>query len=289
MLILNKNMPVIEELKNIVKIKTKDTKYQSTEKAKKILILNLMPNKIKTEYHILRLLQTYDSKENIEPFFLKLETHNYKNTDEEYLENFYISFSDLENLDIDGAVITGAPLEKMEFEEVTYWKELKKIFEFINDLKSSIFICWGSQAALYYFHNINKYDYENKKFGVFLHNCENNSKLFRNIDTKDFKIPHSRYTYVKREEIIKNENLKILLSDENKEPVIIEDRNKIYISGHMEYDRYNLNDEYIRDLENQIKIDIPENYFLDNNPKKSPVLSWESFSKKFYSNWLESF
>ena len=287
MLILNKNMPVIDELKDILEIKTKDTKFSSLKNSKKILILNLMPNKIKTEYHLLRLLKTNNSKECIEPFFLSLKTHNYKNTDKQYLSDFYITLDELKNIDIDAAVITGAPLEKMDFEEVTYWEELKEIFEFIDSLKSSIFICWGSQAALYYFYNIQKYEYKNKKFGVFLHNQENNSELFENIDSNDLKMPHSRYTYIKREDITPNKNLKILLSDEEKEPVIIEDKNKIYISGHMEYDTYNLQDEYVRDINNNIKIDIPKNYFIDNNPDNSPILSWEKFSQVFYSNWLE--
>lgn len=289
MLILNKNMPVIEELKGIIDIKTKEGKLAVSKKSKKILVLNLMPNKVKTEYHILRLLNTKNPDEEIEPFFMKLDTHKYKNIDNEYLEEFYVLFEEIKHLDIEAAIITGAPLEKIEFEEVGYWEELKKIFEFINNLKSSIFICWGSQAALYYYHNIKKYEYKNKKFGVFKHNCENNSKLFENLENEDFKIPHSRYTYIKREDIKGNKNLSILLSDETNEPVIVKDRNKIYISGHMEYDRYNLSDEYFRDVNNNIKIKIPENYFLNDKPENTPVFTWEKFSKVFYSNWLSSF
>ena len=289
MLILNKNMPVIEELKGMVDIKTKSGKLNVSKKSKKILILNLMPNKVKTEYHILRLLNTKKTNEEIEPFFLKLDTHKYKNTDAEYLDEFYVSFEEIKKLDIEAAIITGAPLEKIKFEEVAYWEELKGIFEFINNLKSSIFICWGSQAALYYFHNIPKYDYKRKKFGVFKHNCENKSKLFDNLDNEDFKIPHSRYTYIKREDIKKKSSLEILLSDENNEPVIVKDKNKIYISGHMEYDKYNLRDEYVRDINNNLEINIPDNYFLDNKPENSPAFSWEKFSRIFYSNWLESF
>ena len=289
MLILNKNMPVIEELKGMINIKTKDGKLNVTKKSKKILVLNLMPNKVKTEYHILRLLNTKNSAEEIEPFFLKLDTHNYKNIESKYLDEFYVSFEEIKKLDIEAAIITGAPLEKIKFEEVSYWEELKKIFEFINNLKSSIFICWGSQAALYHFHDIQKYDYKCKKFGVFNHNCENISELFEHLKNEDFKIPHSRYTYVKREDIKEKSDLEILLSDENNEPVIIKDNNKIYISGHMEYDKYNLRDEYVRDINNNLDISIPENYFLDNKPENTPVFSWEKFSKVFYSNWLSSF
>ena len=163
MLILNKNMPVIEELKGMIDIKTKNGKLNVSKKSKKILVLNLMPNKVKTEYHILRLLNTKKPDEEIEPFFLKLDTHKYKNIDREYLDEFYVSFDEIKKLDIEAAIITGAPLEKIRFEEVAYWEELKKIFEFINNLKSSIFICWGSQAALYYFHDIPKYDNKSKK------------------------------------------------------------------------------------------------------------------------------
>lgn len=289
MLVLNKNMPVTEELEGILDIKRKDGKLNSSEKSKKILVLNLMPNKVKTEYHILRLLNTKNPDEEIEPFFLKLDTHKYKNIDKEYLDEFYVSFEEVKALDIEAAIITGAPLEKIKFEEVAYWEELKKIFEFINNLKSSIFICWGSQAALYYFHNIPKYDYQCKKFGVFKHNCENRSYLFDNLENDDFKIPHSRYTFIKREDVEKRSSLKILLSDENNEPVIIEDENKIYISGHMEYDKYNLRDEYVRDMGNKIKINMPENYFLNNKPENIPVVTWEKFSKIFYSNWLSNF
>ena len=289
MLILNKNMPVIEELKGMIDIKTKNGKLNVSKKSKKILVLNLMPNKVKTEYHILRLLNTKKPNEEIEPFFLKLDTHKYKNIDVEYLNEFYVSLEEIKNLDIEAAIITGAPLEKIKFEEVAYWEELKGIFEFINNLKSSIFICWGSQAALYYFHDIPKHDYQCKKFGVFKHNCENSSELFANLKSEDFKIPHSRYTYIKREDIKQRNSLEILLSDENREPVIIKDKNKIYISGHMEYDRYNLRDEYVRDINNNIKINIPENYFLDNKPENKPVFTWEKFSKVFYMNWLESF
>jgi homoserine O-succinyltransferase len=289
LLILNKNMPVIKELNETIKIKEKDGKFSVSKKSKKILILNLMPNKIKTEFHILRLLDTENRNIEIEPFFMKLDTHKYKNTDKDYLEEFYVSFEEIKNLDIEAAIITGAPLEKIKFEEVGYWEELKKIFKFIDNLKSSIFICWGSQAALYYYHNIPKHEYKCKKFGVFNHNCENNSGLFKNLKNEDFKIPHSRYTYVKREDIKNNSSLKILLSDENNEPVIVKDNNKIYISGHMEYDRYNLRDEYLRDINNNIEIDIPKNYFLNDKPENSPVFTWEKFSKVFYSNWLLSF
>ena len=289
MLILNKNMPVIEELKGMIDIKTKNGKLNVSKKSKKILVLNLMPNKVKTEYHILRLLNTKKTDEEIEPFFLKLNTHKYKNIDTEYLDEFYVSFEEIKNLNIEAAIITGAPLEKIKFEEVAYWEELKGIFEFINNLKSSIFICWGSQAALYYFHNIQKYDYKHKKFGVFKHNCENSSKLFDSLNNEDFKIPHSRYTYIKREDIKKKSSLEILLSDENNEPVIVKDKNKIYVSGHMEYDKYNLRDEYVRDINNNLEINIPDNYFLDNKPENSPAFSWEKFSRIFYSNWLESF
>ena len=288
MLVLNKNMPVVDELKDDIYIKLKDTKFSSNEKSKKILILNLMPNKVETEYHLLRLLQENDSSSSIEPFFLKLSTHNYKNIDNKYLDEFYVTLEDLKKIEIDAAIITGAPLEKIEFEEVTYWNELKKIFEFIDNLKSTIFICWGSQAALHYFHGIKKYEYSKKKFGIFQHKCEAITDLFNNISESDLKIPHSRYTYIKREEVENTRELKILLSDEENEPVIVRERNKIYISGHMEYAKYNLRDEYIRDIKKGIVIEKPENYFLENDINKEPVFSWDSFSREFYKNWLGS-
>ena len=289
MLLLNKNMPVAEELKDKLEIRLKDTKISNCEKSKKILILNLMPNKVETEYHILRLLEENDKSVLIEPFFLKLDTHNYKNTDESYLEEFYITLREARELEIDAAIITGAPLEKIRFEEVAYWEELKEIFKFTDNLKSTVFICWGSQAALYYFHGIEKYEYSKKKFGVFQHKCETVSQLFQNISKSDFKIPHSRYTYIKREDILSEKELEILVSDLEDEPVIIKGNNKVYISGHMEYDKYNLRQEYFRDVKKGISIDKPKNYFLDDKTDNEPLFSWDAFSKEFYKNWLGSF
>jgi homoserine O-succinyltransferase/O-acetyltransferase len=253
----------------------------------RILILNLMPLKIATETHLLRALSNSPLQVEIE--LLMTSSHVSKNTPIDHLTAFYKTFDEVKDSKYDGLIITGAPIENMEFEEVNYWDEMKTIMEWSNkNVTSTFHICWGAQAGLYYHYGIPKYPISSKMFGVFSHNvCDKQEPLMRGFDDV-FNAPHSRYTEVKREDIEKNPNL-IILSESAKAGVYIvmsTDRKRIFVTGHSEYDPSTLKEEYVRDIRKGIDIQIPENYFIDDDPSKLPVVSWRSHSHLLYSNWL---
>ena len=256
----------------------------------RILLLNLMPNKIATETQLSRLLGNTPLQVELE--LIHTSTYHSKNTSSEHLLSFYKTFNDVKDQSFDGMIITGAPVEKMEFSQVEYWQELCEIMEWTKThVHSTFHICWGAQAGLYYHYGIEKYPLENKLFGVFEHTADyKNSMLLRGFDDKFF-VPHSRHTTIKREDIEKVPALKIVASSEKAGiyALLTENGKQVFITGHSEYDANTLKDEYLRDLDRGETIHIPENYFPDDDASKEPDVKWRSHAHLLYSNWLNYF
>ena len=256
----------------------------------KILLLNLMPKKIETETQLSRLLGNSPLQVDLE--FIHMKSHKSKNTSAEHLFTFYKTFDDVKERTFDGMIITGAPVEKLEFEEVEYWDELCEIMEWTKThVHSTFHICWGAQAGLYYHYGIKKYPLEKKLFGVFPHTVDyKKSILFRGFDDV-FMVPQSRHTTVKTEDIKAVKELRILSSSEEGGVYAVSTKKgkQIFITGHSEYDRDTLANEYFRDLEAGKPIEIPKNYFPGDNPKKTPIISWRSHANLLYCNWLNYF
>ena len=253
----------------------------------KILVLNLMPLKIDTETQLARVLG--NTPLQIEMELIHTKSHKSKNTSEEHLLSFYKTFDEIKEEYFDGMIITGAPVELMEFEEVTYWNELCEIMEWTKThVHSTFHICWGAQAALYYHFGVKKYPLEKKLSGVYEHIADKKKAiLFRGFDDK-FMVPHSRNTTIKREDIEKIPELKILSSSQEAGvyAIMTKKGKQIFVTGHSEYDPDTLKKEYIRDVNAGLNPDVPENYFPGDNPKKEPVCTWRSSANLLFSNWL---
>lgn len=252
-----------------------------------ILILNLMPIKQDTELQLLRALS--NTPLQIDITFLQLATHVSKNTAASHLNKFYCVFDDICSQNYDGMIITGAPVEQMEYEEVTYWQELTQIMDWSKThITSTLHICWGAQAGLFYHYGIKKELLPKKAFGIFEHKVQNRKvPLVRGFDDY-FLAPHSRHTTVSREDIIKNPKLTILAESDEVGVFIVlaEDGRQIFVMGHPEYDRITLDQEYKRDLSKGLPIEMPFNYYPDNDCNKRPILSWRSHANNLYTNWL---
>lgn len=253
----------------------------------KILILNLMPLKEDTEVALMRALS--NTPLQIDITFLQLETHVSKNTSATHLNQFYVTFSEIKANKYDGMIITGAPVEQMDYEEVNYWDELVTIMDWTDThVTSTLHICWGAQAGLYHHYGIRKSPLSAKAFGIFEHRVYNRKiPLVRGFDDV-FLAPHSRHTTITREDILKNDKLTILAESDEAGVFLIlaEDGKRIFVTGHPEYDRVTLDKEYKRDLAKGIDIDIPKNYYPEDNPDKKPILSWRCHANTFYTNWL---
>ena len=256
----------------------------------KILLLNLMPKKIETETQFSRLLG--NSPLQVELELIHTRSHKSKNVSEEHLLSFYKTFDSVRDNYYDGLIITGAPVEQIEFEEVEYWNELVDIMEWSKThVHSTLHICWGAQAGLYYHYGIKKYPLDSKLFGVFPHKLDyKRSILFRGFDDT-FMIPHSRHTTIHPEDIAEVPELKILASSEEAGVYAVSNKKgrQIFVTGHIEYDADTLKAEYLRDLSQGKPIDIPKNYFPDDNPKKAPIVSWRAHANLLFSNWLNYF
>lgn len=256
----------------------------------KILILNLMPTKVDTETQLSRLLGNTPLQVEIE--LIHTSTHKSKNVSEEHLLAFYKEFSDVKDRYFDGLIITGAPVEKMEFEEVEYWKELTEIMEWSKShVHSTLHICWGAQAGLYYHYGIKKHLMEEKLSGVYAHTVDyKRSILFRGFD-ETFYVPHSRYTTVKREDIENIPLLKILASSEEAGvyAVITPGGKQVFLTGHSEYDADTLEKEYKRDKALGINPKVPKNYYPGDDDTKAPMLTWRAHATLLFTNWLNYF
>lgn len=252
-----------------------------------ILILNLMPIKQDTELQLLRALS--NTPLQIDITFLQMETHVSKNTSASHLKKFYEVFSDIKKRKFDGMIITGAPVEKMDFNEVNYWKELAEIMEWSKThITSTLHICWGAQAGLYYHYGVKKVMLDKKLSGVYCHKVMNRKEpLVRGFDDI-FMAPHSRYTEACREDILNNPKLKVLADSKEAGIYIVmaEEGKQIFVMGHPEYDRLTLDQEYKRDIDKGIEPDLPVNYYPEDDCNRKPVLSWRSHANNLYTNWL---
>ena len=254
----------------------------------KIIILNLMPNKEVTETQLLRALSNTPIQIDIE--LLRISTHESKNTSKEHLFKYYETFDSIKDNYYDGLIITGAPVEQMPYEEVDYWPELCSIMEWSKThVYSTMHICWGAMAGLYYHYGIPKYDLDAKCFGVFEHSTTWSKpvKLFRGFDDI-FYVPHSRHTELRREDIAAVDDLRILSESPESGVYAVSDKKgrQFFITGHSEYDRYTLDAEYKRDVDKGLPIEIPKNYYRDNDPTKEPLMRWRSVATLLFTNWL---
>ena len=257
----------------------------------KVAVLNLMPLKIDTEADMLRIMS--NSPLYIHLDFIYLESHTPKNTPIEHIHKYYKPFSEIENDQYDGFIVTGAPVELFPFEEVSYWAEIERIFNWARqNVASSLYICWGAQAALHHFHGVPKYELNKKLFGVYPHIVSDTSfPLFRGFDDV-FYVPHSRHTTILREDIVKHPELTILSETDDAGIYLITDttRNEFFITGHSEYAPMALHKEYMRDMQKGLNsVDVPYNYYPDNDPNKKPLVLWRSHSSLLFTNWLHYF
>ena len=255
-----------------------------------IVVLNLMPTKVVTETQLSRLLGNTPLQVRLE--LMHTKSHTAKNTAQEHLLNFYKSFDELKDRKFDGMVITGAPVENMAFEEVDYWPELCRIMEWSKThVHSTLHICWGAQAGLYYHYGVPKYPLPEKMFGIFPHKRDYpRSILLRGFDDK-FWVPHSRHTTVRREDIEKIPELKILASSEEAGVYAVANKKgrQIFITGHSEYDADTLEKEYLRDKSQGLPISVPKNYYPDDDDTQMPIVRWRGHANLLFSNWLNYF
>ena len=253
----------------------------------KIGILNLMPLKEETELQLLRSLS--NTPLQVDVTFVAVSSHESKNTSMSHLNKFYESFADIKRRYFDGLIITGAPVEQMEYEDVDYWEEICQIFEWTKShVTSTLHLCWGAQAGMYYHYGLKKYLLPQKKFGVYEHRVMNRKvPLVRGFDDY-FMAPHSRHTEVRTEDIRKVKELTILAESEEAGVflAIADEGRRIFVMGHPEYDRMTLDQEYKRDLSKGLPIDIPKNYYPDDNPDNRPLLTWRAQANNLYTNWL---
>lgn len=256
----------------------------------RIIMLNLMPQKVVTETQIARLIGNTPLQVELE--LLQTATHESRHTAHDHMLSFYKTFDEIEDQNFDGMIITGAPVEQLPFEEVEYWEELCRIMAWSKThVTSTLHICWGAQAGLYYHYGIEKRPLDKKLFGVFAHHLDyKRSILFRGFDDV-FYVPHSRHTTVDRADVESVEGLRVLASsDEAGVFVVSTDRGRqIFVTGHSEYDADTLKKEYLRDKQAGLPIELPKNYFPDDDPTKEPVVRWRSCANLFYSNWLNYF
>ena len=289
-IIVPKDIPAVKTLQSEnIFVMTENRAVSQDIRPLEIAIVNLMPTKIVTETQLMRLLSNSPLQVNLT--LVSTETYVGKNTPLEHLQKFYKSFNDIKHRKFDGMIITGAPVEEIEFTEVKYWDELKEIFEFAkSNVTSTIFICWGAQAGLNYFYGIEKHKLDKKLFGVYKHKkLVDYEKLLKGTDDR-FYMPHSRHTTVYSEDIIKCKDLVLIASSKEAGATIIrsKDNKFIFITGHAEYDRDTLEKEYKRDLEKGLPIDPPENYYVDDKQKEIKMC-WVSTANLMYMNWLNHY
>ncbi len=287
------SLPAIEILNNENIFVITETRALTQDiRPLEIAVLNLMPTKVETETQLLRVLGNTPLQINVQ--FIHTKTHISKNTSKSHIETFYKTFDDIKDSKFDGLIITGAPVETLEFEDVDYWDELCRIMEWSKENVTSTFhICWGAQAALYYHYGVPKHEVPEKVFGVFEHTIPLEKKhkiLLRGFDDT-FYAPHSRHTCVEKEDILKVPSLEILAESDEAGVYIVTDKDerRFFITGHSEYDANTLQKEYMRDINKGLDIKVPKNYFPDDDPTKDPLVKWRSHANLLYSNWLNYF
>ena len=261
---------------------------RATPHTLRIALLNIMPMKETTEADFIRLLATSDHE--IELILLKLDTHTPKHASPEHMARYYTAFSEIRDSHFDGLIITGAPIEKIEFEEVTYWPELCEIFAWAREhVTSTLFICWAAQAGLYRKFGIQKHLLPAKMFGIFPHSIANpGHPLFTGLDSTIY-VPHSRHTGIRREDVIAEKRIELLSESTESGVYIMQERvtRDFFITGHSEYALYTLDGEYRRDIAKGLPIELPLNYYRDNDPTKEPVNLWQATARKLFGNWIK--
>ncbi len=284
------NLPAIKLLEDENIFVIDETRGHSQDiRPLKIVVLNLMPLKITTETDLIRLLSNTPLQLDIT--FMKLKSHTSKNTPIEHMQQFYIAFDELRERKFDGMIVTGAPVEDMPFEDVTYWDEITTIFDWARThVTSTLYICWAAQAALYHFYGIQKHPLPMKMFGIFpqtINPDEANKPLFRGFDDV-FNMPQSRHTEVKSEDIRAHKELTVLAESPQSGVGIAIARNgrEIFCTGHLEYNPDTLDTEYKRDMGKRDDVAMPVNYYIDNDPEKGPKVTWRAHANLFYHNWV---
>ena len=285
---INSNLPARKILENEnIFVMTEKRAAQQDIRPLKIAIVNLMPTKETTETQILRLLGNTPLQINIS--LIRMENHQSKNTQKDYLNKFYIPSSELYKKKFDGMIITGAPVEQIPFEEVDYWNELCNIMDYAKEnVFSTLYVCWGSMAGLYHLYGIPKYPLEKKMSGIFMNErSTKNDPLLRGFDDT-FPIPQSRHTTIHKEDILKSKELEILAESAEAGVTIVKskDNRQIFMTGHLEYDTMTLAEEYYRDIDKGMKVPLPKNYFPTNNVNRMPTSYWRATAHLFYTNWL---
>ena len=281
-------LPAIDILKKENIFVMDDTRAHTQDiRPLKIVILNLMPLKITTETDLIRLLSNTPLQLDIT--FMKLKSHTPKNTPIEHMMMFYKDFESLKNQKFDGMIITGAPVEQYDFEEVTYWDEMKEIFDWArNHVHSTLYICWAAQAGLYYYYGIPKYPLEKKKFGIFEQQITpEHLPIFRGFDDT-FYMPHSRHTEIHREDILKDDRLTIIAEGEESgvSMVLARGGREFFVTGHLEYAPNTLDSEYKRDFEKRDDVELPKNYYRHDDPAQGPKVIWRAQANLFFQNWI---
>ena len=281
-------LPAIELLKqeNIFVIDNSRATHQDIRPLR-IVVLNLMPLKITTETDLIRLLS--NTPLQVEISLMKVKSHTSKNTPVEHMQAFYRDFELMRDEKFDGMIITGAPVEHMDFEEVAYWDEISEIFSWARThVTSTLYICWAAQAGLYHHYGVPKYKLDKKMFGIFEHRTNNPLlPIFRGFDDV-FYVPHSRHTEVRREDILKVKELELISESDESGVYMVMARGgrEIFVTGHSEYSPLTLDTEYRRDLDKGLPIDMPVNYYRDNDPSKGPLVRWRAHANLFFQNWL---
>ena len=281
-------LPAIDLLKHENIFVMDDTRAHMQDiRPLKIVILNLMPLKITTETDLIRLLS--NTPLQLEISFMKLRSHTPKNTPIEHMMMFYRDFEQMRNEKYDGMIITGAPVETLDFEEVTYWDEMKDIFAWVRThVTSTLYICWAAQAGLYYHYGIPKYPLEKKMFGIFPQvPLEPQLPIFRGFDDM-FQMPHSRHTELHREDILACPDLSLIAESPDSGVSMVMARNgrEFFITGHLEYAPNTLDNEYKRDKDIRDDVEMPKHYYRDDDPEKEPLVTWRAHANLLYSNWI---
>lgn len=286
-----KGLPAIEILKkeNIFVMDNERASGQDIRPLR-LAIVNLMPIKITTETDLIRLLS--NSPLQLEIDFIKLKSHTSKNTPIRHMQMFYKTFESVSKQKYDGMIITGAPVEQLDYKDVTYWDEITQIFDWArHNVTSTLFICWAAQAGLYHYYGVPKYNLDEKMFGVFRHKVlDKKNQIFRGFDD-EFFAPHSRHAEVRKKDIDKVKGLKVLSTSDDAGVYMVMGREgrEFFITGHSEYSPFTLDTEYKRDLDKGLPIKMPVNYYRDDNPELGPLVRWRSHANLLFTNWLNYF